>query len=138
MGKVFSFSGRASRTEFWLLFPVFLVGGYYVFFLIVQKMDWPPLIYDFPIFAKLALAIGLYLIAIVPVMALFARRSHDAGIFWLWPVLAIATLVPALLFAMMLIAPSGGNPWVGNGYIAIALFILVLIDFLLILIVGFL
>ena len=66
--KYFSFSGRASRSEFWF-FYLFILIGYIICFTLIVTVSF-----------KLFWLIGLFMLGmVIPAFAVTARRLHDTN-----------------------------------------------------------
>lgn len=89
-GKYATFTGRASRAEFWwfYLFNILVVIGIYAICAVIGfASDSLEILVVIPILTGL-----FYLINIIPSFALFVRRMHDvgkSGWSWLWSLVPI-------------------------------------------------
>lgn len=94
-GKRFDVSERASRSEFWMMFPIFFVlpytfsmFGFYIF-----PLGWMPVLWTI---------YGTFLIVtIIPFLTLAVRRFNDAGLPGWIPMLVIGffdTMTILLIF----------------------------------------
>lgn len=86
--KYFTFSGRASRYDYWAfrLFDTFVVLAFVLLIILL-----PPL-------AALA---GLYnLVTVIPSLSLLSRRLHDRGkSFWLWGAIVLLIIAGSVFLA---------------------------------------
>ena len=100
--RFFDFSGRSSRTEYWMftlffavaiLVPLILSGGFdaLLFGDATQTVD-------FEMLGAVGLVIGAFcLLSIIPILALTIRRFHDVGLSgWVYLMLVLVSLVPVL------------------------------------------
>jgi uncharacterized membrane protein YhaH (DUF805 family) len=97
--KYATFSGRATRSEYWF-FTLF-------YSLVILATFWLSIIFDNELFAFLTLAIWLALF--LPAISVLVRRLHDTGKsgWWYW-----LSLVPfgAIVVIVFLCQPSESSP----------------------------
>lgn len=126
--RFFDFSGRSSRTEYWMftlffavaiLVPLILSGGFdaLLFGDATQTVD-------FEMLGAVGLVIGAFcLLSIIPILALTIRRFHDVGLSgWVYLMLVLVSLVPVLgwlasiaIFVVSVVPSSAGdNQWGEN------------------------
>lgn len=111
--KYADFSGRASRTEFWLFnlfyFLIMLVLSMVFFFLMFAVPSDNTVVGLF--LAFLGLVIGLLnLVMLVPCIALSVRRLHDAGLSG-WLILVVLLFSPILIIFGLLPPTEGPNQY---------------------------
>jgi uncharacterized membrane protein YhaH (DUF805 family) len=105
MRKYVTFSGRATRSQFWIFLLVFMV-----LFLVAMAID-------FAIGIKMynigVLTIVVSLVHILPIISIYVRRLHDINKsgWWYW-----ITLVPAVGPILLLVYTCTGSKNEGNIY----------------------
>ncbi|HBS56452.1 MAG TPA: DUF805 domain-containing protein [Stenotrophomonas sp.] len=101
------FSGRASRSEFWLfqLFIVIVSIPLYVLGFVAGYIDSQALA-----LASTGLSLVMWLIFVVPSLAVTVRRLHDTDRSGWWLLLTLVPIV-SLVLLVFLVLPStpGGN-----------------------------
>lgn len=101
------FSGRASRSEFWLfqLFMVIVSIPLYVLGFVAGYTDSQALA-----LASTGLSLVMWLIFVVPTLAVTVRRLHDTDRSGWWLLLTLVPIV-SLVLLVFLVLPStpGGN-----------------------------
>ena len=93
-----SFSGRASRHEFWC-FTAFYLWLWLVGFAFALS---------FPLLALVFLLTGLT--AVLPLVSVTVRRLHDVNRSALWLLLALVPLVGSYALSVFLLLPGSDGP----------------------------
>ena len=99
-----TFSGRASRREFWC----FLAFYMWLWFLILA------LLLSVPMLAPVYMLIGLF--SVLPMLSVTVRRLHDVNRSALWLLLAVVPMVGSYALSLMLVLPGSDGP---NAYGAV-------------------
>lgn len=96
-----TFSGRASRREFWCFMAFYL----WLWFLILA------LLLSVPLLAPVYLLVGLA--AVLPMLSVTVRRLHDVNRSALWLLLAFIPVIGSYALSMMLVLPGseGANDY---------------------------
>lgn len=102
--KIITFSGRASRREFWYfyLFQVALAGGiaYWLFYKAGLSQIMPM------IEGNAGVLIGAAILTQLPGLSLVVRRLHDSGRSAWWLLLTVVPVFGVLALFVLLIQPS--------------------------------
>ena len=93
-----TFSGRASRAEFWS----FLAFYFWLWFLILA------LLMSVPLLAPVYLLVGLA--SVLPMLSVTVRRLHDVNRSALWLLLALVPVVGSYALSVMLVLPGSDGP----------------------------
>ncbi len=108
--KYATFSGRASRSEFW--WAVLLINGVMTILLglLVVTLAGMPTIVDGNlnlVFTSLSwvwfsLAVVWWLFNLIPTLALYSRRLHDANLSAWWLLLCLVPFVSSTIFILVI------------------------------------
>ena len=93
IGKYTTFSGRASRSEFWLYFLVIAVAN--VLFLVAGQVKVLQVVIPYP-----TVYLAFHALTACPTLAVTIRRLHDAG-YSAWRILGYAPLIISTIWAVM-------------------------------------
>ena len=96
--RAITFSGRASRREFWC-FTVFYLWLWLVGF---------AFLFSVPLLALAFLLMGFS--AVLPLVAVTVRRLHDVNRSALWLLLALVPFVGSYAVSIFLLLPGSGGP----------------------------
>ena len=103
----FNFKGRASRTEFWYFVLFYFLVFYTLGYIIAFTIPFVMLKLQYPITPQSALGICsiLFIILLIPLLAVTVRRLHDTERKGLWlmayvapAILAVATVMYSMFF----------------------------------------
>jgi Predicted membrane protein len=103
IARYFDFSGRASRTQFWMYTLITFIGAIAMIVLDSVLFGFAPdsdagfLIYIFQLFH------------LIPGLAIAARRLHDIGNSGWWLLLLFVPIVGAIAIFVMLVLPTSPN-----------------------------
>lgn len=124
--KYFTFSGRASRSEYWLyyLFLVLCIAILAIVFFVVIEMQLPSTV-EIVIFVILGLSLA---VVYIPLISVMVRRFHDRDLSgWLVLVAILAGLIPYIgiianvwLFAMTVMKGTEGDNRFGSDPLKLA------------------
>ena len=93
-----TFSGRASRGEFWSFLAFYL----WLWFLILALM------LSVPLLAPVYLLVGLS--SVLPMLSVTVRRLHDVNRSALWLLLALVPVIGSYALSLMLVLPGSKGP----------------------------
>lgn len=93
-----TFSGRASRGEFWSFMAFYL----WLWFLILA------LLVAVPMLAPAYLLVGVA--SVLPMLSVTVRRLHDVNRSALWLLLALLPLIGSYALSLMLVLPGSDGP----------------------------
>lgn len=99
----FTFSGRASRAEYWwfvLFYTLAMIAALFMDTLQVIAADVPslnPFSYT---------SIWLSLLTLIPMLSVTVRRLHDSGRSGFWYLLFLVPVVGGIIMIVLMVAPS--------------------------------
>ena len=94
----FSFSGRSSRKEFWIMFPLLCIFEE-ICIMVIHACSFGTPAEDFMLWIFVTFSVAI----VIFIYALFVRRFHDVGINDKWILLLFFFGIKALYSAEMLI-----------------------------------
>lgn len=91
--KYADFSGRATRTEYWMFILIYVV--IYVALSVIDTY-----------LGTLVLAVLFSIVLFVPCLSVAARRLHDTGRTGWWQLIALVPLIGVIVLIIMLVLDS--------------------------------
>jgi uncharacterized membrane protein YhaH (DUF805 family) len=95
--KYADFSGRATRTQYWMFVLIYLI--IYVVLAVIDSF-----ILGFPVLSSI-----LSLATIIPSLSIAARRLHDTGRTGWWQLIIFLPLIGVIVLLVFLVMDSEGD-----------------------------